>query len=102
MSVKTRSAATVVALSLLLRGRTLVRSEWVEGLENEPAAIAQQLLHPKHTQEKHRIIVILLNPLALAPRTLHRPILAGSRLSKDEPGSEGVFRVKIELAAAGD
>lgn len=77
MRVKTRSAATVVALSLLLRGRALMRSDGVEGLENESTAIAKQLLHPKHTQEKHRIIVILLNPLALAPRAPHGPILAG-------------------------
>lgn len=33
-------------------------------------------MHPDHTQQKNRVIVIPLNPLTFTPRALHRTILA--------------------------
>ena len=46
-------------------------AERIEALENEPTVVAKQLMQPKHSQKEDRIIVIALNPLTLAPGTLH-------------------------------
>ena len=48
-----------------------VRSLWIESFEDEAAVVAQQFMHPHHSEEKHRIVVIALNPFTLASWTLH-------------------------------
>ena len=62
----------MIACLFGLRGRlALVGVEWIEALENETAVVAKQLVQAEHPQEENRIVVIPLNPLALAPRALH-------------------------------
>jgi hypothetical protein len=48
-----------------------VRSLGIESLENQAAVVAEQFVHPNHSQEKDGIIVIALNPFTLASWTLH-------------------------------
>jgi hypothetical protein len=51
----------------------------IEALEHEAAVVAQQLMQAKHANEEDGIIIIPLNPLALAPWALHTGILTKSR-----------------------
>ena len=74
-----------------------MRAERVEPLEHQTAVVAQELVHSKHTQEKDRVVIIALNPLAFASRALHRTIL-----SKNESVSRRIFRIEIELMTACD
>ena len=46
-------------------------AEGIERFENQPAVVAKELVQPKHPQKEDRIIVIALDPLTLAPWTLH-------------------------------
>jgi hypothetical protein len=48
-----------------------VRSLRIESFENETAVVAEQFMHPNHSQEKDGIIVVALNPFTLASWTLH-------------------------------
>lgn len=43
----------------------------VEAFEDEAAVVAEQLVHAHRAEKKTRIVKIPLNPLALAPWTLH-------------------------------
>ena len=74
VGMNTRAAAAIVALFCLplgCRGGPLKLTLWIEAFEDEPAIVAEQLLHT-HRAEKHAgIVKILLNPLALAPWALH-------------------------------
>jgi hypothetical protein len=64
--------ATSIPRGLILVSRLApVRSLRIESFENEPAVVAEQFMHPHHSEEKHRIIVIALNPFTLASWTLH-------------------------------
>ncbi len=46
-------------------------AERVKAFENEPTVVAKQFVQPKHPQKEDRIIIITLNPLTVAPGTLH-------------------------------
>ena len=71
-------------------------------------------MQPEHSQEKHGVVVVALNPLALASRALHWTILrdlfaceAGDPrnpclLSEDKPISKRIFRIETEFMAARD
>jgi hypothetical protein len=48
-----------------------VCAERIERFENQPAVVAKELVQPKHPQKEDRIIIIALDPLTLAPWTLH-------------------------------
>ena len=48
-----------------------MRTERIEAFENEPAVVAEQFVQPKHSYKEDRIVVIALDPLTLAPWTLH-------------------------------
>ena len=60
----------------------LLRAEWIEPLENQPAVVTKQFVQPKHPNKEDRIVIIALDPLALAPWTLHRTILALMKLQQ--------------------
>jgi hypothetical protein len=78
VSIITRAATAVSHLFRLLGRGSLMCAERVEAFENESTVVAKQLVEPKHTYKEDRIIIIALDPLALAPRALHnRSILAG-------------------------
>jgi len=49
MGVKAWAAAAVSGLFRLFRGGALVCAERIEGLENEPAVVAKELVQPKHS-----------------------------------------------------
>jgi len=66
-----RSAAAIALLFRLFRRRTLVSLERIETFEDETAVVAEQLMQSKHPDKENRIVIIPLNPLALAPWTLH-------------------------------
>lgn len=71
MHVKSWATTPVSHLFLLLGRRALVRAERVEALENQPAVVAEQFVQTKHSYKKDRIVIVALDPLALAPWTLH-------------------------------
>ena len=48
-----------------------MRAKRIETLENQPAVVAQQFVQPKHSNKEDRIVIIALDPIALAPGTLH-------------------------------
>jgi hypothetical protein len=48
-----------------------MRLQWIEAFENEAAVVTEQLMQPKHSDKENGIIIIPLNPLTLASRTLH-------------------------------
>lgn len=65
-------AATAVSHLFRLLGRcSLMCAERVKAFENEPTVVAKQFVQPKHAQKEDRIIIITLNPLTVAPGTLH-------------------------------
>lgn len=51
-------------------------AQWIEALKDQTTVVTEQFVHAEHPQEKDRVVVISLNPLALAPRASHRTILA--------------------------
>jgi hypothetical protein len=51
----------------------------IEAFEDETAVVTEQLVQSEHSDKENRIIVISLNPLTLAPWTLHRSIIAKAR-----------------------
>jgi hypothetical protein len=46
-------------------------AERIEAFENESTVVAKQLVQSKHSYKEDRIVIIALNPLALAPWALH-------------------------------
>jgi hypothetical protein len=63
---------TLVALLFrLFRRRTVMCLQRIEAFEDETAVVTEQLMQSKHSDKENRIIVIPLNPLTLAPWTLH-------------------------------
>ena len=81
MSIKARATAAIATPFCFIGRLSLVCSQRVETLEHEPALVAQELVEAEHANKNHRIIVIALNPLALASRALHRPILAALQIA---------------------
>lgn len=78
VGVITRATTAVSHLFRFLGRRSLMCAEGIEALENESTVVAKQLVEPKYTYKKDRVIIIALDPLALAPRALHTgSILAG-------------------------
>ena len=74
MYVVTRATAAIgnpVLLFYVLSGRSLKFSLRVEAFKSEAAVITKQLMHPDRPQKYDGIIIIPLNPLALAPWALH-------------------------------
>jgi hypothetical protein len=71
MGVKAWATTSIPHLFRLFRGRALVCAERIERFENQPAVVAKELVQPKHPQNEDRIIIIALDPLTLAPWTLH-------------------------------
>jgi hypothetical protein len=71
MGVKAWATTPVPHPFRLFRGRALVGAERIEPFEDEPAVVAKELVQPKHPQKEDRIIIIALDPLTLAPWTLH-------------------------------
>jgi hypothetical protein len=71
MDVVTWSPAAIAVLFCFFRRRALVRLQWIEAFEDEAAVVTKQLMQPKHSNKENRIIIIPLNSLALASRTLH-------------------------------
>src|SRR5215217_1386388 len=87
MRVKAWSTTAIGRLFGALRGRSLVRSKRIKTFEDQTTVIAEQLMQAKHSNEKDCVVVIALNPLAMAPRTLHavhssRTVDASRDLSK--------------------
>jgi hypothetical protein len=76
VSVKTWSTTPILKAFFLFGWGALMCAERIEPLEYEPAIVAEEFMHSDHTQQHDCIIVIPLNPLALAPWALHRSILA--------------------------
>ena len=54
-----------------LGGHALEFSLRVEAFEREAAVITEELMHPHRAQKNDGVIIIPLNPLALAPWALH-------------------------------
>lgn len=75
VAVKAWTTAPVTDVGSFFRRRTLVRAERVEPLEHEAAVVAEELVQADHSQEKDRVVIVTLNPLALASWTLHWTIL---------------------------
>ena len=71
MHIKPWCATTIARGCVLFRRPAPVRSLGIESLEDEAAVIAEQFMHPDHSQEKYGIVVIALNPFTLASWTLH-------------------------------
>jgi hypothetical protein len=71
MRVETWRATTIPRGFVLVSRPAPVRSLRIESLENQAAVVAEQFVHPNHSQEKDGIIVIALNPFTLASWTLH-------------------------------
>jgi len=71
VGIKARATATIPDLFGFVGRLSLMCSQGVEPLEYEPAVIAEELMQAEHTDEKHRIVVVALDPLALASRALH-------------------------------
>jgi len=71
VGVITRAATAVLHLFRLLGRRSFLCAERIEAFENEPTVIAKQLVEPKDTYKEDRVVIIALDPLALAPGTLH-------------------------------
>ena len=71
VGVKAWATTPVSHLFRLFRGRALVGAEGIERFENQPAVVAKELVQPKHPQKEDGIIIIALDPLTLAPWTLH-------------------------------
>jgi len=69
--VETWATAAVADLLVLLRRFPLMRPQRVESLEYQAAVVAKQLVQSEHADEKHRVIIVTLYPLTLAPRALH-------------------------------
>jgi hypothetical protein len=46
-------------------------AERIEAFENESTVVAKQLVQAEYSYKEDRIIIITLDPLALAPWTLH-------------------------------
>jgi len=46
-------------------------AEGVEALENESTVVTKQFVQPEDSYKEDRIVIIALDPLALAPWTLH-------------------------------
>ena len=70
----------------------------VETLEDESTIIAEEFVHPDHTQQYDRVIKIPLNPLTPTPRAAHICILAVFAnqpcYNVDYGGSEGKIRAR--------
>lgn len=88
MGIKARATPVIASLFGRVGRLPLVRPQRIEPLEYESAVITQELMQSEHADEKHRIIVIALDPLAFAPRALHGPILAMMRIEKRYNGRE--------------
>lgn len=71
MCVKARRPPTITGGLLFLGGRALLHSHRIERLENQAAVVAQQFMHANHSQKEDSIVIISLNTLTLASRTLH-------------------------------
>jgi len=71
MHIKSWPTTPIARLFYVLGGLALVRVERIEALEHETTVVAEQFMQSKHAEKEHRIIVIALNPLTLASRTLH-------------------------------
>ena len=71
MDVITWPTSSIALLLRLLGRRTIMCLQWIEAFEDETAVVTQQLMQSQHSDKENRIIVIPLNPLALAPWTLH-------------------------------
>lgn len=76
MGAEAWAAAPVWNPSLLcnvlsLSGRALEFPLRVEAFESEAAVITEEFMHPDCAQKKDGVIIIPLNPLALAPGALH-------------------------------
>ena len=69
--METWRATTIPRGFVLVSRLAPVRSLRIECFENEAAVVAEQFVHPNHSQEKDGIIVIALNPFTLASWTLH-------------------------------
>jgi hypothetical protein len=69
--VETWATAAIAAVLLLLGRFPLMRPQRVEPLEYQAAVVAKQLVQSQHADEKHRVIIVTLYPLTLAPRALH-------------------------------
>ena len=71
VGVKTRATTAVLHLFWLLGRRSLMCAEGVEALENESTVVTKQFVQPEDSYKEDRIVIIALDPLALAPWTLH-------------------------------
>ena len=102
--METWRATTIPRGFVLVNRLAPVRSLRIESFENESAVIAEQFVHPNHSQEKDGIVIIPLNPFTLASWTLHT--VHSSRLpnssSENETGAQRIIGVEVELVAAGD
>ena len=77
MHIKSWPTTPIARLFHVLGGLALVRMKGIEALEHETAVVAKQFMQPKQAEKENRIVVIALNPLTVASRTLHPAIVAG-------------------------
>jgi hypothetical protein len=71
MGMDTRATPAIVNLFRLDFGGALKLTLRIEAFEDEPAVVAEQLLHTHCAEKYTRIVKISLYPLALAPWALH-------------------------------
>ena len=76
MGIKAWPTATILVRLILFRGCALMCTQRVEALEDQSTIIAEEFMHPDHTQQYDRVIKIPLNPLTPTPRAAHTTILA--------------------------
>jgi hypothetical protein len=68
---KPRASPAIATLFFFVRRFPLVCTQGIKAFEDESAVIAQEFMQSEHADEKHRIIIVALDPLALTPRALH-------------------------------